>query len=198
MMISRTDQRNPFPAQPVATFGASGLVSAELESFRRAAAKLHEYLHDYATETTRHGGAVVLVGQHGSGKTHLLTYLSDLARAFERIEVGCVYAQPDDVSIFDVYKKVLQNLSLERIVHLLDLARLALAKEIVEHAQITESIGKRIEKTTDLQPLFKNSLIDAAALEDSLYTRLLMPDIPPEMVLALRNCSTSADAFQWL
>jgi len=193
--------RNPFPANPVATYGVPIVKTCDkLKTVSRAKKELIDYLSAYAKEETRYGGVVALAGAHGSGKTHLLMLLAETVRNFTTFEVGCLYVKPDDTSLFNVYRKAVDGIGRIGLIHRLDGARRALAKHEVEQTRITESISTRIDESIDLNALIEEGTIDTDALENALEEALHATGVPSDFIQALKLCETSSGdkAFQWL
>lgn len=195
------NSRNPFPADPVATYGVPTIKTCDkLTSIRRAEQELVEYLSAYAKDESRYGGVVALAGAHGSGKTHLLLHLEATGRKFTSFRVVSLYVKPDAASLFSVYRKALEATGRTGVIHMLDAARRALAKHDVEQTRITESISTRIDEETDLSVLVEDGTVDADALENALDGALHATGIPRDFVQALKLCETASGdkAFQWL
>jgi hypothetical protein len=193
--------RNPFPADPVATYGVPTIKTCDkLTSVLRAERELIDYLSAYAKEVSRYGGVVALAGAHGSGKTHLLLHLDKTGRTFSSLRVGSVYVKPDAASLFSAYRKALEGIGRAGVIHLLDGARRALAKHYSDQTRITESISARIDEEADLSVLVEDGTVDADALENALDEALHSTGIPGDVIQALKLCETSSGekAFQWL
>lgn len=193
--------RNPFPANPVATHGVPITRTCdELQTVRRARQELLDYLSAYAKDETRYGGAVALAGAHGSGKTHLLLHLADASRKVTTFDVASIYVKSEEKALFNVYRQALVEIGRLGLVHLLDLARRALAKHDVEQTRITESISGRIDAALDLNALIDDGTIDADALENTLDEALHASGIPRDVIQVVKLCATSSGdkAFQWL
>jgi hypothetical protein len=74
--VRATTYTNPFSPEAVATYGQAIRTCEDLEYIRRAREELNAYLTSYPISPQRYGAAIGLRGEHGSGKTHLLTYLA--------------------------------------------------------------------------------------------------------------------------
>lgn len=193
--------RNPFPADPVATFGVPTLRTCDkLSTVRSAKGELTDYLTAYVKAETRYGAVVALAGAHGSGKTHLLLYLQETSRGFTSLNIGSVYIKPDIPGLFGVYRKALEAIGRTGIINLLDSARRELAKRDSDRTRITESISARIDQTKDLSELLDDNTVDADALENELDETLHTTGIPTDTIQALKLCQSSSGekAFQWL
>ncbi|MGA8810834.1 MAG: hypothetical protein WB973_23420, partial [Thermoanaerobaculia bacterium] len=193
--------RNPFPADPVATYGVPTIKTCDsLNTVSSARKELVGYLSAYAKADTRYGGIVALAGAHGSGKTHLLLYLHETCRTLTSFRIGCVYVKPDTPGLFSVYRGAIEAIGRIGIIQLLDTARRELAKRESERTHITESISTRIDQTTDLNVLINDNTVDADAIENALDAALHSSGVPSDTIEALKLCESSSGekAFQWL
>src|SRR5258708_30352774 len=117
---------------------------------RRAGEELNQYLVAYTDSGKRYGAAIGFQGGHGSGKTHLLNWLSETAIALKKIQPIVLYAKADRASMFDLYTQMLSGLPRERLLQILDEALRGVARRDVRKAKVTESISDRIESAERL------------------------------------------------
>ena len=192
---------NPFPAEAVATYGKSQTTCDSMNYMRELRMELSEYLTAYAREESRYGGAVGLRGGHGSGKTHVLTWLADVLRSTRTIRGTVLYGKCDSSRIFDLYRQLMERLDRSSVIELIQLALLNLARAKVRSAKVTESLLNRLETTGSLLVLQGEQNLDLEQLRQQLMVELQSNVSDPELVrvlLDVPNSSIGADAYRWL
>jgi hypothetical protein len=198
---------NPFSPEAVVTYGQVMKSCEDFDYMRRASDELKQYLISYFDPEKQYGGAIGLKGIPGSGKTHLLNWLSQQAKSAEKSQPIVIYAKADGASFVDLYIQffvVNPELSRENLQQLLKEAVKVLALEHVRRAKATESIGIRIEDSPqDLSQLEQEGNINRGQLLIELQKRLkhpdrVIPDVIPEMLTLMDDSSLSKNAYQWL
>ena len=194
---------NPFHIEAVATYGAVVRTCSNLEYMRLAGDQLNQYLISYTDTDKRYGAAIGLVGGHGSGKTHLLMWLSQSAESLTQIRPVILYAKADRSSIFDLYMQMFSALPRESLVRILDEALRGIARVDVQKAKITESISARIEDSESLRILQQEENIDVEALQLELERVLedpntLIPQQIPRAITKLSDPVYGEKVYQWL
>lgn len=197
---------NPFHPEAVATYGLVTTTCENMDYMHIAEEELNQYLIDYPKSEKRYGAAIGLRGEYGSGKTHLLTWLSQKAREMKSTNPIVIYAEADRASFFDLYTQLLSQLSREKLQQILSEALQKLAKEQVGKFKVTESIGDRIKGSEDLLVLNKEKNIDLGQLLIQLRNKLKDPDKPneiipgviPQMLTLIDDPSLGDIAYQWL
>ena len=117
-MKPNTQVSNPFPSMPVCSYGDERFPTLLSASIRSAEQALDRYLTDY--DDHPFGGTIGVRGGHGSGKTHLLSYLSAKMRE-RRSDSTCLYAR-NEGDRYELYKQLIRQVSLDRILSLKDLS----------------------------------------------------------------------------
>ena len=192
---------NPFQLEAVATYGDPLSTCENLEYMRRALGELNNYLMSYPDDHRRYGGAIGLAGGPGSGKTHLLSWLGDKARALTHIQAETIYGKADSDSLFDLYRETMGQVDRRSIIQLIDLAGRRLAAEQVGSAKVTQSLQTRIDAQEDLAELAKEGNIDPAELANVLEERLAATDVPSAIrrtLLAVSESGAGESAYRWL
>ena len=152
---------NPFPLEAVATYGAALRTCEDLAYMQTCRDQLNEHLIKYEKSESRYGCTIGLQGGHGSGKTHLLTWLGQQAAALTSSNPFLVlYAKADRASFFDLYSQILAQLKRADLQLAIAGAVKQLAVEEVNKAKITRSIEKRLQTPAELQRLFREQNLD--------------------------------------
>jgi len=195
---------NPFPAEAVQTFGAPLAVVAEFEAMRLARTFLIDYLKSYGTTPSR-SGCLTLSGNHGAGKTFLLSWLRREAETIRSLPCKALYAKAENVSVFDLYRQLLHNLTRESLVEVARAAVRAIGVELSESALATHDRSLQIRESGDLKQAFEERSLDPNQLYLELKQRLQgVGDLPAvaakvaEAVMQLEEPATGASAFAWL
>jgi hypothetical protein len=192
---------NPFPLEAVAQYGPVAITCTGLEYFDRALSELNNYLAKYPDRATRYGGAIPLRGAHGSGKTHLLSWLAERARMFTSIRATTVYAKADAPSFANLYAQFMAQLESTQLVKIIEQALVVLAQEIAGRTKVTEGLVPRLKSAEDIQRLAAERNVDREQLLVELRGRLLVKDIPdqiPQTLLRLLDAVVADDAYRWL
>jgi hypothetical protein len=194
--------KNPFPAEAVVSFGTASLKSADLTYMRNADAELTAYIRAHPLENLRYGGAIGVRGGHGSGKTHLLTWLAGRLQASTAIRGAVLYGKCDSSRLSDLYRQLMQQLPRSEIVNLIQLALLNLARAKFRSAAVTESLADRLEDTGALQALQAEENLDLEQLRMQLLGKLEADSAGTEemvrILLDIPSPGLGADAYQWL
>src|ERR1044072_2178947 len=98
---------NPFPPQAVAVYGPEIATTAVFSYMDRVRKALQGYIADYPDLSL----ALALSGGHGSGKTHLLMWLSREIEAIRRGGTQIIYIKTDGSDSADLYCQVMRGLS---------------------------------------------------------------------------------------
>ncbi len=192
---------NPFSPEAVATYGQATITCADLQYMRQARTELEEYLKSYPDSGKRYGAAIGLRGEHGSGKTHLLNWLAEQARAFTHGTPVVLYAKADQASLFDVYTQLMDDLPRERLQQVFAQALQTVAIEHVQTAQATQSIQARIRRPEDLNLLYQEELLNPPELVRLLQNKLEAAPLPveiPRTLLQINDPIWGELAYQWL
>ncbi|WP_250031071.1 BREX system ATP-binding domain-containing protein [Paractinoplanes maris] len=105
---------NPFPSSAVAQVAQIGAdtVTIPTDAIRQATAELKDYLANTATPAGSfgRGRVVAIVGDYGSGKSHLAFHLLSEARAEGGRNVQGVYLSSPPTNFIDLYRDFARNL----------------------------------------------------------------------------------------
>ena len=195
---------NPFPLEAVAAYGDQ-LRTCELGYMREPQSHLDDYLARYVRESTRYGGTIPLRGAHGGGKTHLLGWLAQKARARQRSTPTVVYGMVDRASFFDLFSQIIGQLPQEKLQELIGAALQQLALDEVQKAKITEDLRARLDSPAALADLATEGNVDRNELlhqlTERLQKRMEEKKVPREIPLALMKVDSPTfgeRAYQWL
>lgn len=201
METSGSELDNPFPREAVATFSQRQLVTANLTFMRQAKEEVTSYLEAYSNSKERFGGSVGFRGGHGSGKTHLLIWLSEVVPDIKSADATVVYAKADSTSFFDLYKQFISQITRPRITELKEYALQFIATAEVSRARATESIKERLSKPQDVDVLVAEGNLDLQSLLDRLRKSLEgreAPEAIPLVLLSVDGSSLGLKAYRWL
>ncbi len=163
--------------------------------------QLNDYLIKYEKSGTRYGCTTGLSGGHGSGKTHLLSWLGAKAVARTVSNPIVLYAKADRASFFDLYVQLLAQVKPAELQVTIAAAVKNLAVEEVNKAEVTRSIEKRLQTSDEMQRLFTEQNLDREALFLTLRKRLQVSGAPEEITEALllvERPALSEKAYTWL
>jgi hypothetical protein len=189
---------NPFHLEAVATFGQMLRTCTDLGYMQRPLEELNSYLNQY--HRSRYGGTIGLAGGHGSGKTHLLNWLSQEASNRQYINPVVVYAKADHASFFDLYLQVMDMLPRERIQEFINEGMNRTAAAEVRKAAATEPLAKQLETPQGLSQLVEQGNIDQNQLLLLMNEKLkeqITSEIP-RILLMVNSPSQGEKAYQWL
>lgn len=170
---------NPFPYQGTATFERSGSAGHEsarapymtlmLDPLARALELARRYVQRHDPARREVGQAVVLRGDHGSGKTHSIRYLMsqvpDMARYAEKREPLQLYVKAEGPSLLDVYRRLGSQLSFEDL-RVLALAFVGVSATLPAGGEVAaEALRATPEK---IYRLFESYLVDQAEAQNRL------------------------------
>jgi hypothetical protein len=195
---------NPFYLEAVATFGVPVRTCDHLHYMQAAGNYLDDYLTKFEEPDKRYGGAIPLRGTHGSGKTHLLSWLG---RASERPRSAptVLYAKADRASFFDLFSQMINQLPQERLQHLIGEGLQQLALETTGKAKMTADLKNRIHTPADVATLADEGNLDRQellnVLSDRLERRMRENQVSPEIPRALLKVDSPTlgeRAYQWL
>src|SRR5262249_24744770 len=181
---------NPFSLEAVATYGVTPRTSVDLKYMRDAEKELLDNLSAFPDPTLRYGGAIGLSGGHGSGKTHLLSWLAARPQPLRNIKPNVVYGKVDSTNPFDLYKQLVSQIKLPKLIQLINLATRNLALEEVKSSRATESIATRIGSPETLTPLYEETNLDREQLTNALEERLYSIAVPttiPQVLLRVAS-----------
>lgn len=189
---------NPFHLEAVATFGQMLTTCKDLHYMQRPLDELNSYLNQYYR--SRYGGTIGLSGGHGSGKTHLLNWLSQEAMHREQIKPVVVYAKADHASFFDLYLQFMEMLPRETIQEFINQGLNQTAGSEVTKAAATEHLAEELKKPEGLSRLVDEGNIDEnqllvlmnAKLREQITTGI------PRVLLMVNSPSQGEKAYQWL
>src|ERR1017187_796483 len=200
-MIQIPTSDNPFPLDAVATYGGVLDTCDGLAYMQECRDHLNEYLVKYEKSGTRYGCSIGLRGGHGSGKTHLLSWLGQQAAALTVSRPVVLYAKADRASFFDLYTQILPQIKRADLQLALTEAVKNLAVEEVNKAEATRSIEKRLQTPAELQRLFREENLDREALFLTLRDRLQVSGAPQEItgaLLLVESPTLGEKAYAWL
>jgi hypothetical protein len=196
-----TSTRNPFAAEAVATYGKPRPTCEDLQYMAKVGSELRDYLAAHPSES-RYGAAIGLRGEHGSGKTHILNWLGETARASQKIRSTVLYGKCDSSSFFDLYRQfTLDDFDRDTLVTLLQLALLNLARAKVRSAKVTEELAAKLQTVGALQVLQAEKNIDLQQLRQQLLIELRAGGCPAEMarvILDAPDPKIGVDAHRWI
>lgn len=201
-MPSAISIANPFPVEPVATYGRLPLATYEgLSYFSLVHEELLVYLSSYVEPNIRYGGAIGLSGSHGSGKTHLLNWIAGQALNSRQISPVVVYAKADSDSFFDLYTALAACISIERFKELIGEALRQIAIRYLNRARATESMTVRLVTPESLPQLYAEENLSEADLRQMLEKELALTELPEEIrraVMLLDSSQAGEKTYQWL
>ncbi len=193
---------NPFPAEAVATFGAALTTCETLGYIMAVESELSAYLRSYVNDPAGAGASVSIAGGHGAGKTHALGWLAQRLAANASIRGESVYVKCDSSQFFDAYTQVLVQIPREKLIELIQLALLQLARKKVRAAKLTESVADRLDTPGALTILDGEKNIDLALLRQELVDELEnitgAPKDLPRVLLEVPSAEFGAEAYEWL
>jgi len=193
--------RNPFPAEAVAAYGKEQTTCEDLEYMARLGKELTDYLRSHPSER-RYGAAVGLCGAHGSGKTHILNWLTELAGRSQKIRSTVLYTKCDSDSFFDLYRQATrEHFDRDTLIDIIQLALLNLARAKVREAAVTQDLVLLLQSAGALQKLQAESNIALEQLRQQLLQELRDGGAPIEMarvILEVPNPKTGDNAHRWL
>jgi len=202
MEANAAPPKNPFPAEAVATFGKEYPTCERLAYMVTAGEDLTDYLLAYPRDENRYGGAIGLRGEFGSGKTHVLTWLGNRARATKTINCTVLYGKCDSGRLFDLYQQLIEQLERNRIGELIQLAILNLARIKVLDAKVTESLFERLATVGGLEILQSEGNLDLQQLRQQLQvelsTRTAGSTEMAQVLLDIPLSKYGKDAYEWL
>jgi hypothetical protein len=194
-------QKNPFKLEAVSTFGSSLVTCESLGYMGRARDELDEYLSTYAVASRRYGGAFGVRGAHGSGKTHLLSWLAERARTLRHIKPNVIYAKADSPRLFDLLRQICGQIERTFLISLLDEAALNTARVEARVARATESLEERLVTPQDAQIIYGEGNLDREHIENLFAEQLRAIQVPSRLVTALLSVPDSRYgdiAYRWL
>lgn len=200
-MIPRQASENPFPIEAVATYGTPLRTCEHLAYMTECQGQLNEYLVGYQKTETRYGCSIGLRGGHGSGKTHVLSWLGQQAAGLSVSKPIVLYAKADRASFFDLYTQLLGQLKRTDLLLTIAEAVKYVAVEEVNKAEATRSIEKRLQTSAELENLFREQNLDREALFLTLRERLQISGAPEEIieaVLLIESPTLGEKAYSWL
>ncbi len=192
---------NPFHPQAVVTYGSPIVTYENLLYMDTVLNEMNNYLINYASKDS--GKAVGIKGAHGSGKTHILSWLAQKAASLETSDPTILYAKADSTKFFALYKQYTSNENLRRE-SLEDLIWISLrkrAKNHLERAKVTEELSDEIDSEENYQKLIKEGEIDPEELMGSLQKLLVDSKVPDEIIsvlLQLINPELGSIVFNWI
>ena len=194
---------NPFPAEAVATYGTTSAVvtCTDLEYMLALQVELSGYLRAYSLDADRYGAAFGLRGGHGSGKTHVLGWLSDSMRGARSITGRALYGKCDSSKLFELYHQLMEQFDRQALIELVQLALLNLARAKVKSAKFTESLAEKLQTVNGLQALQADHNIDVEQLRQQLMADLQASTGANEvarLLLDVPDAMLGADAYHWL
>jgi hypothetical protein len=198
--MTATTRTNPFPIEAVATFGEITKNRDDLNYMRAANSELSNYLKKYL-EPDGYGAAIPLQGGHGSGKTHLLTWLARKAEGLSSIQPIVLYAKADEANFYNIYSQLMDPLKREILQGLLSQAMVHIAREQVQQAKATESIENRINSPEDLPQLYEEKNLARDQLLLTLQQKLEETKVPieiPRTLMQIDSATYGDVAYEWL
>lgn len=205
MKPGKSIKSNPFDLEAVATYGEVVRSCDTLQYMQPVKDELYAYLQAYPNPERRFGGALGLVGGHGSGKTHLLSRLADSARESRRSNSTVLYAKADSANLFEVYGQFMTQLKQERIEELIGWAHFQIAIELVTSGKATQDLEDRIASPEDLPVLYEEGNINPdqirRLLQERLEQQVLKYRVPKEIlrtVLQVGEPGYGEKAYHWL
>jgi hypothetical protein len=194
--------RNPFPAQATAIIEGSLLGDLEQLTLARPALDrlsnlVDQYRRSYSQATNDNGRAIVVHGEHGSGKTHALgCAMLALLAPEEGPLVRILYVRADSPDMLSMYRKLMSQISLHE---LQGLARLTMA-------QFPEGVRAALGKTA-ADSDWVTKAFQAAELQETAVLDRQSSDLAREgmrqkdferVVLNLLNRDLDERAHRWL
>lgn len=156
-MDASTQLKNPFPRIPVCRYG-EGQITALVHSIQVATGALYDYLAAYDEQHL----AIGVRGRHGSGKTHLLSYLARKMRE-RREDATCLYAR-NDADVSELYKQLIRQISKDHLLRLVDVSTRSAAATDEDKANSLFSVRQFVDSTVrDAFQSLSNSLAAEAA-----------------------------------
>jgi hypothetical protein len=200
-MTDSTASNNPFPLEAVATYGSKITNNAKLKYVIDAEGELSSYLEKYPVPAARSGGGIAIQGGHGSGKTHLLAWLGQSARAYASIRASVAYVKCDSSNFFELYRQIFLQISRDDIIALVQLALLNLARDKALSVKVTESLAARLQQAGSLVTLQSENNIDLDQLCLALLGELDGSSAGPKemarLLLDVPSPTIGQTAYEW-
>jgi hypothetical protein len=206
--IARMAAENPFPAQAVMTFGPLPRISVELKFMTDAFEPVRQYLINYSRanlrSTPEDRTALGLTGEHGSGKTFLLTWLRDEIGRIENLSSRIAYAKADTSLFVDIYRQLLRNFTQSMMLEVVATALRRIAVRRTGGAFATESRSEEIGSGASLEAAYDEKILDRNELYIELKNRISeagpagVARTVAEVVGLLENPDLGRSAFDWL
>jgi len=192
---------NPFPISAVAVFDAELGPTVEFEYMRDVRRPVYAYLEGYPNRRC----GLALTGGHGSGKTHLLRWLTQEVEKVGRAEAQVLYAKPNTSDIVELYRQLLSKMSRDKLLEVHRRALIAFGSRKAGAVKATEAEGRDIQDFDSLGRAFHDKVLDVNEVQIELREALAAAtggaDVSGRVAAALGlldDTTFGAAAFTWL
>jgi hypothetical protein len=159
---------NPYPASTVAIFGGELPRTVQFGFMRKALQALMAYLEGYPNVSC----ALALSGGHGSGKTHLLNWMSSKVQELQHGGAKIVYTKANNSSPVDFYHQVVGNWNRGDLLEVQRNALTVLGARAAGSIKVTEAAAKKITDYKSLMWATHEKILDINALHIKLREEL--------------------------
>lgn len=164
-----TARENPYPANAVAVYGTELSPTVQFAYMRRVRKLLENYITTYPDTFC----ALALSGGHGSGKTHLLGWLSDQIAQIKKRSAKVVYVKTNDPNPVNLYHQVLGNWTRDELLDVQRQGLIALGSQAAGAVRATVAVGQSIRDFDALKRAVQDKVLDFNALHISLRDELV-------------------------
>ena len=164
-----TTVENPYPARAVAVFGRP---LSQNTTFSYMHAALRPVL-DFLTAFPNEYCALALSGGHGSGKTHLLNWISAEVAGVRHGAARVAYAKTNDFDPVDLYHQIVGNWPRQDLLDVQRSALVALGAGAAGTVRATESAARKITDYESLQRAVEERILDLNAVNIMLREKLV-------------------------
>ncbi|HEX8364627.1 MAG TPA: hypothetical protein VF603_05015 [Allosphingosinicella sp.] len=155
---------NPYPASTVAVFGGELPRTVKFGFMREALKKLMAYLEGYPNVKC----ALPLSGGHGSGKTHLLNWMSSEVQKLQHGDAKVIYTKSNNSNPVDFYHQVVSNWTRDDLLAVQRQALTMLGARDAGSIKATEAAAKKITDYKSLILATQEKILDINALHIKL------------------------------
>jgi hypothetical protein len=163
---------NPFLKQAVARFGDRLKTCAPLSYMTPIENAVAAFLRAQDRTSEHESSPIAITGGHGSGKTHLLTWLAAQIESISSANASCLYGKADSDSFVDLYRELLKGISRPQVMRVMTDAVKNLAEAKVRGAKVSESLAKPIRESSSLDPYVDAGYLDKNELQQALRRQL--------------------------
>jgi hypothetical protein len=166
MNATNANADNPFPAEAIMTFGPLPPRYVELKYMTDAFAPVRQYLIGYTRAApgsdSQDRAALGFSGEHGSGKTFLLSWMRDELGKIESLPSKVAYAKADSADFGSIYRLLMRNFKLSLLQEVVATAVRGIIVQRTGAAFVTAKRSEEIKAEGDSsRPTNKGSALKA-------------------------------------